>query len=236
MTLSIVVPVHNEGAVVGPYVRAFQARLAAPVRAELAEVLLVENGSRDDTMAACRTLEREFPGLVRALSTPVPSYGEAVRLGLLESRGTHVAILEVDFLDPAFVERSLRLLQEGAADLVLASKRHPESVDRRPLQRRVLTWGFNVVLRLLFGYPGTDTHGLKSMEGTLAKRLCELAMTRGETFQTEIVLIAWRLGLRIEEVPIQIVETRAAPISVRRRLPGVIAILKELRRSLRRFA
>jgi hypothetical protein len=92
-----------------------------------------------------------------------------------------------------------------------------------------------VFLRVFIGYPGSDTHGLKSIEGPVAKRLCEIAITTDEVFQTEIVLLAWRLGIRIEEVPVQILEMRNPTVTVLRRVPKVLNTVKALQRSLVRF-
>ena len=119
---------------------------------------------------------------------------------------------------------------------MVGSKRHPQSVDRRPLKRRILTALYNFVfLRIFIGYPGTDTHGLKSIDAQVAKRLCELAVTTDEIFQTEIVLLAWRLGIKIEEVPVQVLEMRNPTVTVMRRLPKVLNTVKALQRSLKRF-
>jgi len=198
-------------------------------------VLLVENGSTDGSLQACRRLERQHNHLVRTISLDRPSYGEAVKRGLIEARGDFVVILECDALDPRFVERSARILESDQADFVVASKQHPESSDRRPRRRRLLTRGFNLILRFLLRYPGTDTHGLKSINAALAKRLCELSQTTDEVFQTEIVLLAWRLGARICEAPIRIEEKRATPVAIFRRLPKVMRMVWLLRKSLARF-
>jgi hypothetical protein len=76
---------------------------------------------------------------------------------------------------------------------------------------------------------------LKSIEASCAKHLCELAITSDEIFQTEIVLLAWRLGIRIHERPIRIQETRRAPVAFFRRVPRVLDTVRELKRSLDRF-
>jgi hypothetical protein len=89
---------------------------------------------------------------------------------------------------------------------------------------------------MLIGYPGSDTHGLKSIETNLAKRLCELAQTTDEIFQTELVLLAWKNGVTIEELPIRIEEHRATPVSIMRRVPMVLDLLSQLRSSMRRFS
>jgi glycosyltransferase involved in cell wall biosynthesis len=202
----------------------------------LKEIIVVENGSTDGTMEACTRLQHQFPHLVRICTIPRGSYGEAIKKGMLESRGTHVSILECDFLDAQFVSASMAIFRANRAQFVVGSKRHSQSTDRRPLKRRALTMLYNYVfLRLLIGYPGTDTHGLKSLERAVAEKLCETAITTDEVFQTEIVLLAWRLGIKIEEVPVQILEKRSPTVTVLRRLPKVLNTVQTLRRSLARF-
>jgi glycosyltransferase involved in cell wall biosynthesis len=236
MQYSIVIPAHNEVAHIEAQVTRFVESLPPEAATLVQEIILVENGSRDGTLDACLRLERKFPNLVRTCTLARGSYGEAIKLGMLESRGTHLSILECDFLDSSFVVKSIAMFRAGLAQLIVGSKRHRESVDRRPLKRRALTALYNVMfLRICLGYPGTDTHGLKSIEANCAKRLCEAALSTDEVFQTEIVLLAWRLGVRIQEIPISIREMRGAPVSIVRRVPKVLGTVRVLRQSLSRF-
>jgi dolichyl-phosphate beta-glucosyltransferase len=236
MQFSVVIPAHNESANIGALVSRFIEDLPSEVADMLQEILIVENGSTDGTLEACRCLEMRFAKLVRVLTIPRGSYGEAIKLGMLESRGTHLSILECDFLDSTFVAQSIAIFRRNQADLIVASKRHLDSVDRRPMKRRVLTALYNLIfLRLFIKYPGTDTHGLKSIEKDCARRLCQAALTTDEIFQTEIVLLAWRFGMTIKEIPIKILEKRDSPISIVRRVPKVLNTVRELKRSLRRF-
>jgi glycosyltransferase involved in cell wall biosynthesis len=236
MKVSIVIPAHNEVANLEAYVAHFIQTLPADVAGVLKEIIIVENGSTDDTLDACRRLQRRFPELIQVCVLARGSYGEAIKRGMLESQGTHVSILECDFLDPRFVAASIAILSANRAQFIVGSKRHPQSVDRRAIKRRILTTLYNFVfLRLLIGYPGSDTHGLKSIEASVAKRLCEIAVTSDEIFQTEIVLLAWRLGIKIEEVPVQILEMRNPTVTVLRRVPKVLNTVRALKHSLQRF-
>jgi GT2 family glycosyltransferase len=236
MQYSVIIPAHNEASNIEAQVTRFIKDLPREVTEILHEIIIVENGSKDGTLDACRCLEQMFPSLVKICTLAAGSYGEAIKLGMLQSTGTHLSILECDFLDCTFVVRSIAIFRAERAELIVGSKRHRESIDRRPVKRRVLTAIYNrVFLRLFLDYPGTDTHGLKSIETHCAKRLCQTALTTDEVFQTEIVLLAWRLGITIEEIPISISELRSAPISIRRRLPKVLNTVRELKRSLRRF-
>jgi len=236
MQYSIVIPAHNESANINALITRFIQNLPGEVAGILREIIIVENGSTDGTLEVCRLLEERFPNLVRIATIPRGSYGEAIKVGMLECRGTHLSILECDFLDPAFVVKSIAMFRADKAELIVGSKRHRDSIDQRPFKRRALTALYNLVfLRLFIGYPGTDTHGLKSIEADCARRLCRTALTTDEIFQTEIVLLAWRLGMKIKEIPVEISETRSAPVSVLRRVPKVLNTVRELKRSLKRF-
>jgi glycosyltransferase involved in cell wall biosynthesis len=236
MKYSIIIPAHNEAADIEAQATGFVQSLPGDVLEILSEIIIVENGSTDGTLEICRRLEKRFPALVRIVTLAKGSYGEAIKLGMLESKGTHLSILECDFLDSEFLLKSIAIFRANEAKVIVGSKRHSASTDRRPFKRRALTALYNYIfLRLLLGYPGTDTHGLKSLETSSAKRLCQLAVTTDEVFQTEIVLLAWRLGIKIKEVPVNISELRSAPVTIVRRLPKVLNTVGELKRSLSRF-
>ena len=135
----------------------------------------------------------------------------------------------------SFLLHSRRVLESGRAQFVVASKQHPASLDERPFKRRFLTAVFNRVLNVAVGYPGSDTHGLKSVNTPLAKELCEKALSTDETFQTEIVMLAWRLGYSIGELPVHIEETRPTPVPILKRLPALLQLIRQLRQSVGRF-
>jgi len=236
MQYSVIIPAHNEAGNIENQVASFIAELPRELAEVLREVIIVENGSTDSTLDVCRRLEQRFPELVRTCTLARGSYGEAIKRGMLESRGTHLSILESDFLDASFVVKSIEMFRADRAELIVGSKRHPQSIDRRPFKRRALTMLYNLIaLRMFIGYPGTDTHGLKSIKSDAAVKLCHAAVTTDEVFQTEIVLLAWRMGLRIEEIPVSISEVRATPVTVMHRVPKVLRTVQELRRSLSRF-
>jgi glycosyltransferase involved in cell wall biosynthesis len=236
MRYTIVIPAHNESSNIAALLTGFIDNLPDELAEVLKEIVVVENGSTDGTLEVCHRLEDRFPNLVRIATIPRGSYGEAIKRGILESRGTHLSILECDFLDSAFVVKSIEMFRTNKAELIVGSKRHPESIDRRPFKRRLLTAIYNLIfLRLFIGYPGSDTHGLKSIEGNCARKLCQMALTTDEIFQTEIVLLAWRFGMTIKEIPVRISEMRSPSVSILRRVPKVLNTVWELRRSLRRF-
>ncbi len=134
MEWTVVIPAHNEAANLEACVNQFVESLPSDVAGVLKEIIVVENGSSDGTLEACRRAQERFPRLIRVCTIPRGSYGEAIKKGMLESHGTHISILECDFLDPRFVAASLAIFRANRAQFVVGSKRHPGSIDRRPLK------------------------------------------------------------------------------------------------------
>lgn len=197
------------------------------------EMILVENGSTDETLQICKRLEADTKGLIRVVSLRKASYGLALKRGIYEAKGEYLFILEADYIILNFVREGLRLLSEGQYEVIVASKRHPESIDKRGYKRRVLTWGFNNLLRLIFGFKGTDTHGLKAFTKQSAKHLIDLSETEGEALQTELILLSQIYKIPIMEIPIRIEEIRAPTISILRRVPKVIRAILDIWNSVR---
>jgi glycosyltransferase involved in cell wall biosynthesis len=142
-TLSIIVPVYNEAG----YLPEALPNLIAAVE-EVAtdyEFLVAENGSTDDTAAVARLVAGEAP--VKVLSLPDPDYGAAMRRGFLDARGDWVVNFDIDYFSADFLRTVLS--QPADVDLVIGSKRDPNSEDRRPLLRRFATRVFNLLLKVI---------------------------------------------------------------------------------------
>jgi len=234
MKAAIVIPVHNEADHLAESVGRFLESLG-PLRSRIGGILLMENGSTDSTPEVCRHLEEAYPGLVKTRRVEIASYGEAVKAGFRAAEEEAVFVLECDAMDSGFVVSAFEALDAGRADILIGSKRLPASDDRRPRIRRNLTFLFNFGLKMFFRFRGTDTHGLKAFRAEAARKLVEVSMTGGEVFQTEIVLLADRLGYRVLELPVRLQETRRTPVRIVRRLPKLWTLVRELRKSLSRF-
>jgi glycosyltransferase involved in cell wall biosynthesis len=232
LRVDVVVPVHNEADCVHDFGREFleQALVTYP----FLRLILVENGSNDRTFEECERLKSSFPSNVVVLRAERPSYGNALRVGMRTADAPYLVILEVDYLDLAFVNHSMKSLANDSFEVVIGSKRHPESRDERPRKRLFLTLAYNLLLKVLFGFSGTDTHGLKAFNAGAAKHLLGISRTADESFQTEIVLLSEKLKMRKTEVPVVIREKRPTPVSIMKRLPKVARSFIDLRRSLSR--
>jgi glycosyltransferase involved in cell wall biosynthesis len=203
-TVSILLPVHDEARILAGQTRALLAGLRE--RGFSFELLLIENGSHDGSAEVCRALAAESPE-VRVVSLPVGDYGLALRAGIEAARMQAVVVFNVDFWSLDFLERSL--VQLRTATLVVGSKAAAGAHDQRPLSRRLVTRAYNRVLRLLWGFEGTDTHGMKAFLREPMLPLAAQCSTRHFIFDTELVLRAQRAGLQRVELPTDVEELRA---------------------------
>jgi glycosyltransferase involved in cell wall biosynthesis len=196
------------------------------------ELILAENGSRDRTAEVARDLCARYPEL-RLLQSRTPNYGQALRQGIVRARGQFVICEEIDLCDVDFHLQALALLRSGQADFVIGSKLIGGARDARPLLRHGASVLYTRLLRLLFDFAGTDTHGLKAFRRALVLPLVEACRVERDVFSSELVIRAYRAPLRVVEIPVRILEKRPPSIGLWRRVPGVVRDLWNLTRAIR---
>ncbi|HOU55070.1 MAG TPA: glycosyltransferase [Myxococcota bacterium] len=223
--VTIVIPVFNEERLLATAVNDLVARLQREMPVTW-EVILSENGSRDRTLEIARELAERHRNL-RVIHTPEPNYGRALRRGIEEARGFHVFCDEIDICDVDFYQRALEILMADQADMVVGSKRHPEARDRRPFVRRLATRVLNLLLRVIVGFHGTDTHGLKAFRRDRLMPVVQRCIVEKDLFASELVIRAER-EVRVREIPVTIVEKRPPSINLFRRVPNVLRNLWRL--------
>ena len=217
--LSIVIPVYNEESIVASAAAELSQGLDA--RGWDYEILFAENGSRDATREILEGLCAANPRL-RWFHSERPNYGVALKAGIQRARGTYVFCDEIDLCDLSFYDTALPLLEQGRADMVVGSKAAKGASDERPLVRRAATRVHNGLLRVVLGFQGTDTHGLKAFRREALLPVVDRCVVDMDVFASEFVIRAWRDGLRVMEIPIKLHEKRQPSIHLFRRVPNVL--------------
>ena len=159
--LSFVVPAYNEGDFIEDMLGSIDDVIAG--KHIPYEILVVNDGSRDDTLANARRYAGKN-GHVRVVSySKNVGKGNAVKTGFMKANGNVVVFADSDMeIDLTVISEYLEALKQG--DIVIASKRHSDSHVLVPMSRRILSKGFNGLVRLLTGVPLKDTQaGLKAM-------------------------------------------------------------------------
>jgi len=201
--VSIVVPAFNEAARIGDSIRKieeFVGRL--PFKTE---VLVVDDGSRDDTASVASRMA--FAGLRVIRNEKNHGKGFAVRLGTLEAKGDYVLFTDADLSAPIDeLEKLLLTAEMQRADVVIGSR----AVDRSLIkihQSRVREVGgilFNRMVRLFLGLNLHDTQcGFKLFRREKIRPVIEKLTIWGFGFDPELLFLASRAGLKILEVPVR---------------------------------
>ncbi len=199
--LSIVIPAYNEEQRLPETLQVIHTFLQR--QTYNAEVLVVENGSDDHTLAIAQELSRSMPE-VRALHCDQRGKGLAVVQGMLAASGEYRFICDVDlsmpieeinnFLPPQLNDGAIAIASREAA----GAKRYNE-----PEYRHIIGRVFNLMVRLI-ALPGLqDTQcGFKCFRADVVGKVFPRMTMRGWTFDVEALVIARRLGFNIVEIPI----------------------------------
>jgi glycosyltransferase involved in cell wall biosynthesis len=226
--VTIVIPIYNEEGILRSAVVDLVDRLA-PFNMSY-EIVLAENGSRDNTVAICAELHQRFPQVSHfSVGTPGNgNYGLALRKGILEARGQYVFCDEIDLCDTDFYARAMQVLDAGGTDLVIGSKLLDGAQDERPLMRHAGSMVINGMLRVALGFKGTDTHGLKAFRRDPLLPIARACVVDKDLFASEFVIRAERAGVAIREIPVRVMEKRAPSIHLMKRVPNVLKNLAKL--------
>ncbi len=200
---SIVIPAFNESA----RIPATLQSVVSCIRAQgwTAEVIVVNDGSRDATGAIVREFARTAPE-VRLLENPGNrGKGYSVRSGLLQALGEVVMFTDSDLSAP--IEEAERLFAaiEQGADIAIGSRwlESGRQTHRQPLYRQFFGRCFNAVTRGVMGLRFADTQcGFKAFTRAAAQTVFQLQTIERWGFDPEILFIALKRGYRVVEVPV----------------------------------
>jgi len=216
---SVIIPVYNEADLLFYSISKLVNELKQ-IRSYGWEIILIENGSTDQSWEICQKLCNFFPEYIVLLKICKPNYGFALKKGIMSAKFKNIVIANVDFWDIPFISKSLRLLE--SCDMVVGSKTLIKSKDLRPVYRRVITYWFNVFLRSIYNFPGTDTHGLKAFKKQSLMPIVTNLYPLKELFDTQMVLTACKNDLIYTEIPISVREVRSTRYSFFRRIINLI--------------
>ena len=211
--LSLIIPSYNGGQRLAQTVRSVVSALDETGRTY--EVIVVSDGSTD----GCET-----DVFQRVESVDVVHYtrrrgkGVALRVGMTRARGTYVAFVDGDGdLDPRELNGFLALMELYGPDIVIGSKRHPLSVVEYPAARRVMSWLYQRLVRILFGLNVRDTQtGMKLIRRDVLDAVLPRMLEKRFAFDLEFLVVAKRMGYsRFFEAPVQLNYRFASSISPR---------------------
>lgn len=202
-THSIVIPAYNES-----------ARLAASLERVLSyvhsqqwnvEVIVVNDGSRDNTADIIRSFAAKDPTLRLVENPGNRGKGYSVRNGVLQAKGDIVLFTDADLSSP--IEEAAKLLRalDDGADIAIGSRwlRAETQTQRQPLHRQLFGRVFNLLLRLTLGLKFKDTQcGFKAFKRPAAQAIFPQQKIERWGFDPEILFLARKAGFKVVEIPV----------------------------------
>jgi putative flippase GtrA len=206
LDVEIVVPVYNEQDDLGPSVRRLHAYLqdAFPFTAM---ITIADNASTDATWECARQLEAELPG-VRAVHLDAKGRGRALRQVWAASTARVVAYMDVDLsTDLSALLPLVAPLLSGHSDVAIGSRLARSARVVRGPKRELISRSYNLILRTTLHARFSDAQcGFKAMRTECARALLPHVHDTAWFFDTELLVLAERSGLRIAEVPVDWVD------------------------------
>jgi glycosyltransferase involved in cell wall biosynthesis len=229
--VSIVVPAFNEAVRIADSVHRIQAFLQTV--SWNAEVIVVDDGSADDTSAVVKSVK--FPGLRLLRNDPNTGKGFAVRAGVLVATGEYVLFTDADLSAPIEELKKLLIAAETqGADVVIGSR----AVDRSYIEKhqsRGREFGgiiFNRMVRVILNLKLHDTQcGFKLFRRARTRPIFEKMTISGFGFDPELLFLASRMQMKILEIPVRWSHAEGSKIRFMRDSVRMFADLLRIRRN-----
>jgi dolichyl-phosphate beta-glucosyltransferase len=201
---SIIIPAYNESARVGATLDKVLAHVA--LRGWDAEIIAVDDGSRDSTVEIIRAYAEKNPRL-RLLQNPGNrGKGYSVRNGMLHARGEVLLFSDADLSSPIEEADKLFAAIAGGADVAIGSRwlRRDLQTQRQPFYRQIFGRIFNLMLRITLGLQFKDTQcGFKAFTRRAAKAIFPQQQIERWGFDPELLYLAEKRGFKVVEVPVE---------------------------------
>ncbi|WP_390893161.1 glycosyltransferase [Mycobacterium deserti] len=231
--LDVVIPVYNEQAVLSDSVH----RLHRHLREQFpfpARITIADNASTDETPCVAAELAAEL-GDVRVMRLQQKGRGRALHAVWTQSDAPVLAYMDVDLsTDLAALAPLVAPLISGHSDLAIGTRLGRGSRVVRGTKREVISRCYNIILKSTLATGFSDAQcGFKAIRADVAHRLLPHVADAGWFFDTELLVLAERSGLRIHEVPVDWVDDPDSRVDI---VATATADLKGIGRMLRGFA
>ncbi len=202
--LSLIMPAYNEEKIIRE--NALEAAAQVENLAEDYEVLVVDDGSADQTSPQAQLAAQENPNIRVLRYEQNAGKGNALRVGTAAAQGSYIAFCDADLdLAPAQLKEFIEIMQREQADVVIGSKMHKDSKVEYPFIRRIYSWGYYIFLLVLFQLNTKDTQtGLKLFRAEVIKPVMQQILVKRFAFDIEVLSIINSRGYKIVSAPVEV--------------------------------
>lgn len=168
------------------------------------EIVLVDDGSLNDCFHEAKKIT--IPNLKVVGYKQNKGKGNAIKYGFQFARGKHVAFVDSGRdIDPSQLSLFIKIMNKERADIVVGSKKHPESDVHYPLMRRIMSYVYQLVNKIFFNLDIKDTQvGLKLFKKSILDKVMPKIAIKKFAFDLELLVIAKKEDAKIVEAPVKI--------------------------------
>jgi glycosyltransferase involved in cell wall biosynthesis len=212
--VDVVVPVFNEQAVLARSIRRLHEHLTEHMPFAW-RIVVADNASTDQTPRIAAALAADLAG-VDVLTLAQKGRGRALRAAWLASDAEVVCYMDVDLsTDLRALLPLVAPLVSGHSDIAIGTRLHRGAQVVRGAKRELISRSYNQLLRVTLGARFSDAQcGFKAMRTEAARQLLPAVRDEAWFFDTELLVLAQRTGLRIHEVPVDWVDDPDSRVDV----------------------
>lgn len=202
MKISIIMPAYNEGPRI--YDNILETVRTMEELGLNHELIVVDDGSKDNTYQEANRAASRSANVQAVRYANNGGKGNALKYGFRYVTGDLVAFLDADLdLHPRQIKTFLEYMEKYNADVVIGSKRHKLSQVDYPLQRRILSRGYSLLIKMLFNLSVKDTQtGLKLFKREVLEEIFPKVLSKEYAFDLELLVNVHDRGYAIAEAPI----------------------------------
>lgn len=200
--ISVIMPAYNEGHHIYENLRETISVFSRTKREF--EIVVVDDGSADDTTAEARRAALEFGRVIPVRVSENRGKGNALREGFKHATGDFVIFLDADLdLHPEQVRGLFRAMRDTGSDIMIGSKHHPASRLNYPMPRKMMSLAYAFALKALFDLPLRDTQtGLKIFTYASLCKVFPMVRCERYAFDVELLAYAHHSGFKVNEAPV----------------------------------
>jgi glycosyltransferase involved in cell wall biosynthesis len=197
--LSFCIPVHNEEKILLLKIAEIQKNLKRILKGKSYEILVIENGSTDNTI---RELQKVKNKNFNTVVLKEKGHGLAMKKAILNAKGEFVLLTAID-LPFGFSDLKEMLKIVNNYDIIFGSKSHPKSITYSPVIRLVASKSYRLLLKFLFGIKTGDTQGTVFLKRNRILPLLKKCDSKNAFFTAQLAIYSEKQGLKVAEVPVE---------------------------------
>ena len=233
MKISLVIPMYNESSIIEEALQTFSSYMSGTF--EDWELIFVDDGSADDCGAAVLAAHEKDERIRLCRYTPNRGKGHAVRTGVLAAQGDIILFTDCDnAYGTEALGQMAGVFADSDADIVVGSRNlSKDGYEGYTFMRKFASKMYIKVISVAAGFKLSDSQcGIKGFRGDIAKKIFSNCEVDRFAFDLEVIMIAMKIGAKITEMPVKIINHRESTVHIVR---DSIKMLRDVRNMKKRI-